>query len=168
MLMPSGNDAAVALAQATTGGLAQFVARMNAQGQSLHLWHTHYSSPNGFDMAGQVTTARDLASLTRIAMQQPLFARIVRTRHWTVRNAYGQVMHQWTNLNHLLWASSAVNGVKTGTTAGAGACLVSSARLAGKWVIAVNMGSTEAGRFSDGMALLNYGLPLASSMPTAR
>lgn len=168
MMMPSGNDAAAALAEAVGGSIPQFVARMNIQAQHLHLWHTHYSSPNGFDMVGQVTTARDLASLTRIAMQQPLFARIVRTRHWTVRNAYGQIIHQWANLNRLLWTSSAVDGVKTGTTSGAGACLVSSARLGEKWVIAVNMGSTEASRFSDGLALLNYGLPLASSMPTAR
>ena len=51
---------------------------------------------------------------------------------------------------------------------GAGAGLVSSARLGGKWVVAVNMGSTEVSRFSDGMALLNYGLPMASALPTAR
>jgi D-alanyl-D-alanine carboxypeptidase (penicillin-binding protein 5/6) len=168
MLLPSGNDAAVALAQATAGSLGAFVSMMDATAVKLHLWHTHYLSPNGFDTGGQFTTARDLASLTRIAMQQPRFARIVRTKTWTVRNQYGQVVHRWTNLNHLLWTSPAVDGVKTGTTPGAGACLVSSARAGGRWVIAVNMGSTEATRFSDGLALLKYALPLAAPLPTAR
>ena len=168
MMLPSGNDAAVALAQATAGSLGRFVSMMDATAVKLHLRHTHYLSPNGFDAWGQVTTARDLASLTRIAMQQPRFARLVRTKSWTVRNASGQIVHRWTNLNQLLWQSSAVDGVKTGTTPGAGACLVSSAKAGGRWVIEVNMGSTEASRFSDGMALLNYGLPLAARVPTAR
>jgi D-alanyl-D-alanine carboxypeptidase (penicillin-binding protein 5/6) len=78
------------------------------------------------------------------------------------------VLHHWTNLNRLLWSSGAVDGVKTGTTPGAGACLVASARTDGRWVIEVNMGSTEAARFSDGMALLTYGFGLASKLPSAR
>lgn len=168
LMLPSGNDAAIALAQAVGGNLGEFVSIMDAEAVRLHLWHTHYLSPNGFDIAGQVTTARDLASLARIAMQNPHFEKIVRTRSWTARSVNGQIVHHWVNLNRLLWMSHAVDGVKTGTTPGAGACLVSSARTGKKWVIEVNMGSSEATRFSDGMALLSYGLALAGGLPTAR
>lgn len=166
MLMPSGNDAAVALSQAVAGTPAQFAVRMNKQAARLHLWHTHYLSPNGFDMPGQVTTARDLATLARVAMENAKFRRIVHVRSWTVRTATGQVIHHWYNLNRLLWTSRAVDGIKTGTTPGAGSCLVSSAREGGRWVIAVNLGSTEATRFSDGLDLLNYALVRASTLPS--
>ena len=168
MLMPSGNDAAIALAESVGGSVQQFVAIMNAEAARLHLYHTRYLSPNGFDAPGEVTTAHDLATLTRLAMLQPHFARVVRTKSWSVRGPSGQVLHHWTNLNRLLWSSGAVDGVKTGTTPGAGACLVASARTDGRWVIEVNMGSTEAARFSDGMALLTYGFGLASKLPSAR
>jgi D-alanyl-D-alanine carboxypeptidase (penicillin-binding protein 5/6) len=168
MLLPSGNDAAIALAQAAGGSPSQFVRLMNAEALRLHLWHTHYLSPNGFDTWGQVTTARDLATLARVAMQMPHFARIVRTRYWTAWSADRRVEHSWTNLNRLLWSSRAVDGIKTGTTPYAGACLVSSAYKDGKLVIAVNLGSTVETRFSDGAALLNYGLQLEGEPPTAR
>lgn len=168
MLMPSGNDAAIALSEAVGGTEQHFVDLMNAEATRLHLFHTHYLSPNGFDTVGQVTTARDLSSLTRVAMQHHRFANIVRTRSWTVRAAGGTVLHRWTNLNRLLWSSNSIDGVKTGTTPGAGACLVSSERRHGKWVIEVNLGSLETTRFSDGMSLLTYGLAHAMPVPAAR
>lgn len=168
MLMPSGNDAAIALSEAVGGTEQHFVDLMNADATRLHLFHTHYLSPNGFDTVGQVTTARDLSSLTRVAMQHHRFANIVRTRSWTVRTAGGTVLHRWTNLNRLLWSSNSIDGVKTGTTPGAGACLVSSERRHGKWVIEVNLGSLETTRFSDGMSLLTYGLAHAMPVPAAR
>jgi D-alanyl-D-alanine carboxypeptidase (penicillin-binding protein 5/6) len=165
MLLPSGNDAAVTLAEAVAGSAVKFVGMMNAEAARLHLWHTHYLTPNGFDAWGQVTTARDLARLSRVAMHHALFARIVRTRAWTAWSADHRIVHHWTNLNKLLWSHATVNGVKTGTTPGAGACLVSSAVLGNRWVIAVNMGSSAAARFTDGAALLNYGLIEDSSPP---
>jgi D-alanyl-D-alanine carboxypeptidase (penicillin-binding protein 5/6) len=165
MLLPSGNDAAIALSQAIAGTTDRFAAVMNAEARRLKLWHTHYRTPNGFDVWGQVTTARDLANLTRAAMQWGAFAWIVRQRNWSGRSADGTTVHPWSNRNELLWRSSAVDGVKTGTTPGAGACLVSSARRGGKWVIEVNMGSTVGGRFTDGMALLNYGFLADASVP---
>jgi serine-type D-Ala-D-Ala carboxypeptidase (penicillin-binding protein 5/6) len=167
MLMPSGNDAAIALSEAVSGSELNFVSRMNAEAKTLHLFHTHYLTANGFDLPGQFTTAHDLADLTRVAMSHPRFDRIVRTRSWTVRAAGGTVLHHWTNLNRLLWQSRSVDGVKTGTTLGAGACLVSSARRAGKWVIEVNLGSLETTRFSDGNSLLQYGLTHAIPAPPA-
>lgn len=165
MLMPSGNDAAIALSEAIGGSEWSFVDRMNAEAKQLHLFSTHYLSANGFDIPGQVTTAHDLADLTRVAMSHPRFARLVRTKSWTVRAENGVVAHHWTNLNQLLWRSPDVDGVKTGTTPGAGACLVSSEHRAGKWVIEVNMGSLETTRFPDGRSLLAYGLAHAVPAP---
>lgn len=166
MLLPSGNDAAIALSQTLAASPQQFARLMNDQAVRLHLWHTHYLTPNGFDTPGQVTSARDLANLTRAAMQSPTFSAIVGTRTWTARAADGRGFHVWQSLNRLLWSSKIVDGVKTGTTPAAGACLVSSARKGGRWVIAVNMGSTSAARFSDGAALLNYGLEMDGVSPS--
>ena len=167
MLLPSGNDAAVAVAQGTAGDISHFVQRMNATAAFLHLTHTHYLSPNGFDAWGQVTTARDLADLTRIAMKQSVFARVARTRYWTARSVDGRYVHRWENRNRLLWLSKDIDGVKTGTTAYAGACLVSSAHDHGRWVIEVNLGSSAGARFSDGSFLLRYGLSVDQNAPTA-
>jgi D-alanyl-D-alanine carboxypeptidase (penicillin-binding protein 5/6) len=166
MLLPSGNDAAVALSQTLASTPQQFARLMNGQAARLQLWHTHYLTPNGFDTPGQVTTARDLANLTRAAMQLPTFSAVVDTKTWTARAADGRGFHVWQSLNKLLWASKVVDGVKTGTTPAAGACLVSSARKGGRWIIAVNMGSTSADRFSDGAALLNYGFEVGGVSPS--
>lgn len=166
MLLPSGNDAAIALSQTLAPTPQQFARLMNDQAVRLHLWHTHYLTPNGFDLPGQVTSARDLANLTRAAMQSPTFAAIVDTRVWTARAADGRGYHVWQSLNRLLWTSKLVDGVKTGTTPAAGACLVSSARKGGRWIIAVNLGSSSAGRFSDGAALLSYGFAVDGGAPS--
>jgi D-alanyl-D-alanine carboxypeptidase (penicillin-binding protein 5/6) len=166
LLMPSGNDAAVALAETTAGSAARYVDMMNVEAAKLHLWHTHFLTPTGLDQWGQVSTAHDLASLARAAMRHHTFARIVRTRSWSAWSADHRIFHHWFNLNKLLWSSRFVNGIKTGTTLGAGACLVSSASEDGKWVIAVNLGSTQAARFSDGAALLNYGLAVDTPPPS--
>lgn len=156
-LLPSGNDAAVALAQSVTPDLVHFVGLMNAQAARLGMTRTHYLTPNGFDRWGQVTTARDLVRLARVAMSWHVFARVVSTRTWRATSADGRIVHVWTNTDTLLWSNPAVNGIKTGTTPGAGACLVTSARRSGTWVIAASLGSTEASRFVDGSALLRYG-----------
>jgi len=166
LLLPSGNDAAIALAEAVSGTEARFVALMNRQARRLHLWHTHYVSPDGFDAPGQITTPRDLATLARVAMGRSRFARIARTRFWTARSSDGRSEHRWVNLNKLLWMSRRVDGVKTGTTPGAGACLVASAHWRGRWIIEVNMGSTYQTRFDDGMKLLDYGFSIAASPPS--
>jgi D-alanyl-D-alanine carboxypeptidase (penicillin-binding protein 5/6) len=166
-LLPSGNDAAVALAQSVTPNMQAFVSMMNAEAARLHMWHTHYLTPNGYDVYGQVTTARDLATVTRAAMHLQTFQRVVDTKVWTARSLNGTI-HTWTNLNQLLWRSRSVDGVKTGTTPGAGACLVTSAQQGGRWIIAVNLGSTETTRFTDGAALLRYGFAVDSDSPSTR
>lgn len=167
MLLPSGNDAAVALSQTVTATLPEFAALMNTEARRLGLWHTRFLTPNGFDTPGQVSTARDLAVLARTVMRWSLFRRIVRTRAYTARSADGRIVHVWRNTNRLLGWSRAINGVKTGTTVGAGACLVASAVRGGRWIISVTMGDTAANRFADGMALLNYGFAHDPGLPGA-
>jgi D-alanyl-D-alanine carboxypeptidase len=168
MLLPSGNDAAAALAEATAGTSDRFVHLMNLEARRLHLWHTRFTTPNGFDEWGQVTSARDLANLARAAMMWGAFAWVVRQRWWNGQSADGSTRYHWVSLDQLLWRSDWVDGVKTGTTAAAGANLVSSAHRAGKWVISVNLGSTVDTRFDDGMALLSYGMLVDANVPSTR
>lgn len=168
MLMPSGNDAAVALAEAVAGSVPHFAALMNAEAVRLHLNHTHYLSANGYDMRGQVTSAADLAHLARIDMHFSAFQQVVNAKWWTGVSVDGRFTHHWSNTNRLLWDSRWVDGVKTGTTPGAGACLVASVREGSVWIIEVNLGSSEPARFRDGARLLNYGLAVDPSAPWAR
>lgn len=160
MLLPSGNDAAVTLADAVSGSSAQFAVLMNAEARRLHLWHTHALGPDGFDLYGQYTTARDLAWLAHALLRRPTLARIVRTQTWQASSVDGRYAHYWTNLNQLLGSYPGSCGVKTGTTPLAGANLVACDQRGGQRLIAVLMGSTVASRFSDGAALLNYGWSL--------
>jgi D-alanyl-D-alanine carboxypeptidase len=166
LLLPSGNDAAVALAEATAGSADAFVRLMNREARRLRLWHTHFLTPDGLDEWGQASTARDLANLARTAMMHGAFAWIVRQRWWNGRSTDGATTYHWVNLDQLLWRSGWVDGVKTGTTAAAGANLVSSAHRGSKWVVSVNMGSTPATRFDDGMALLSYGMLVDAGVPS--
>lgn len=167
MLLPSGNDAAMELAEVTAGSEPGFVALMNREARRLRLHRTRYLTPDGLPTPGQVTSARDLATVARAAMQWLVFDQIVRTRTWTAVSQGGGQTHQWTSLNQLLWTSPYVDGVKTGTTPTAGACLASSAQLDGRWVIAVNLDSALNARFSDASALLSYGLSIAVPAPSA-
>jgi len=158
LLLPSGNDAAIALADATAGSTDAFAALMNAEAVRFHLWHTHFLSPHGFDLAGQYSTARDLAWLAHDLLRLPILARIVVSRTYHATSADGRIVHDWTNRNQLLWTYPGAIGVKTGTTPLAGANLVAAATRDGHRLIAVILGSTGGRRFADGSALLDYGL----------
>lgn len=157
MLLPSGNDAAMTLADATAGSPWSFAALMNVEARRLHLWHTHFLTPNGFDVAGQYSTARDLAWLAHALLRRRLLAGIVRTRVYDATAVYGGSRYDWTNLDRLLWTYPGAIGVKTGTTPLAGANLVACVVRSKQRLIAVIMGSTVAARYTDATSLLNYG-----------
>lgn len=163
MLVPSGNDAAISLADAVAGSPATFAALMNVEAASLHLWHSHFLSPEGLDRAGQYVTARDLAWLAHALLRRPLLARIVHTRTYHTRSVDGRYWHVWTNLNHLLWIYTGAMGVKTGTTPLAGANLVACAVRGNRRIIAVILGSTVESRFDDATRLLDYGWKVLES-----
>lgn len=155
LLLPSGNDAAVVLAQGTAGSVPAFVAQMNARARAMGLTGTHFVNPHGLDATGHYSTALDLATLGRAVLQDPLLAQIVQTRQQIIRAPDGRILFDLHNLNELLGTYPGADGIKTGTTGAAGENLVAADRQNGHQVIAVVLGSTD--RYADARALLNYG-----------
>jgi serine-type D-Ala-D-Ala carboxypeptidase (penicillin-binding protein 5/6) len=169
LLLPSGNDAAVVLAEhfgprlqsgepAKEDGVRLFIAEMNRQAKSLELAETTFLDPNG--LARNQASARDLAVLTWHAMQNKPFREYVKTRvHECEVLAEGDTKRRvtWTNTNRLLGDASC-DGVKTGTTSAAGACLVASVHKGADHLIVVVLGSTNGdGRYEDACKLLRWG-----------
>ncbi|MBI4097510.1 MAG: D-alanyl-D-alanine carboxypeptidase [Candidatus Levybacteria bacterium] len=154
MLLPSANDATASIAQNYPGGEEAFVAKMNEKAKQLYLMDTYYEDPIGLLDEQDYTSAMDLARLSAIALQNPIFAKIVSTKSRQIRSLEGN-QYLLYNLNKLLDLPG-VNGVKTGTTQGAGQVLVTSRRIEDKDadLIIVVMQSTD--RFGDTKALLNY------------
>lgn len=148
LLIPSGNDAAVALAEHVAGTQADFVQMMNARASAMGLTSTSFANAHGLDAVGQVTSATDLAELARAALQDPTISEIVKTRSITIGG------RQLQNTNELLGSYSGANGVKTGTTDEAGECLVASVTRNGRTTLLVELGSTD--RFGDARKLLDY------------
>jgi D-alanyl-D-alanine carboxypeptidase len=155
LFLPSGNDAAVALAEGTAGSVPAFVARMNVSAQSMGLTGTHFVNPHGLDAAGHYSTATDLAALGRAILRDPVLAQIVQTREKVIRAPDGQVLFDLHNLNELLGSYPGADGIKTGTTDEAGQNLVAGDVRDGHQVIAVILGSTD--RYADARALLDMG-----------
>jgi D-alanyl-D-alanine carboxypeptidase (penicillin-binding protein 5/6) len=168
LLLPSGNDAAVALAEhfgpclqageaGTEDGVRLFVAAMNRQAKSLKLAQTSFLDPNG--LARNQASARDLAVLTWHAMQNATFRECVKTRSHeceVLTAGDGKRRVVWKNTNRLLEEASC-DGVKTGTTSAAGACLVASAHRGDDRLIVVVLGSTGGtGRYDDARKLLGW------------
>jgi D-alanyl-D-alanine carboxypeptidase (penicillin-binding protein 5/6) len=163
LLLPSGDDAAVAIADGIAGSEASFVRMMNMEAALLGLDHTHYTNVHGLDAAGHYTTVGDLARIGRIAVQNfPLFAQIVKTPTYVVRTVlHGQ--YTWHTTNELLTPShdyQGAIGIKTGHTGNAGYCLVFAASRNGATLIGVLLGEQDQSgeqRFYDATALLNWG-----------
>jgi D-alanyl-D-alanine carboxypeptidase (penicillin-binding protein 5/6) len=167
LLLPSGNDAAVALAEhfgprfgdvTEVDGLARFVAELNRRAKKLGLKEMAFKDPNGLS-PGNVSSARDLATLTFEAMKDERFRSYVSTRHHeceVVEPGGGKRKAAWTNTNRLLDIEG-YEGVKTGTTTPAGNCLVASARRGEDRLIVVVLGSATAdGRYQDARNLFRW------------
>ncbi len=146
MLIPSGNDAALALARHHSGQVELFVQRMNQRAQELGLAQTNFVNPNGFDANGQTSSAQDLLTLTRLLWGYPLFRQIVGTASATVAG------HALLSTNELLGAYPGVNGVKTGTTTAAGQSLIAGIDRGGHQLFVVILGSAD--RYFDARTLL--------------
>lgn len=153
MLLPSANDAAVAIVDNYPGGKAEFINKMNEKAKGLYLKNTLFSDPTGLDDDGNFTTVDDLARLGSYAMQSKKFSQVVGTSQKTVTNQRKSKIYQLSNLNRLLGING-VNGVKTGTTEGAGEVLVTSSIQNGHTYIIVVMNSLD--RFADTSTLLNF------------
>ena len=146
MLLPSANDAAVAIADNYPEGREAFVKKMNDKALLLHLTNTHFADPTGLDDDENYTTVIDLARLGSHAMKNKTFAQIVGTQNKVIFNTSYSQQYALANLNRLL-GTKGVNGIKTGTTEGAGEVLVTSKVANGHTYIIVVMNSTD--RFED-------------------
>ncbi len=132
LLLPSGNDAAVALAQHVAGSVGRFVRRMNAEAAALGMGCTRYSSPSGYYDQGNYSCAADLAVLARVDLQQRRIARITRTYTAALPfPIHGGRLFLYNNNPLLIYHYPGLTGLKTGYTVAAGKCLVATAERHG-------------------------------------
>lgn len=155
LMLRSGNDAAVALAECVGGSLEGFAEKMNQKARELHLESTHFVTPHGLDEQEHYTTAFELAKLTDYALKNEVFAQIVGTKNATITiNGYPKTL---ANTNELLGYLDGVYGVKTGFTNGANRCLVTAIKREGMDIITVVLGAdTKKFRTTDSIKLINY------------
>ena len=155
LMLRSGNDAAVALAEYVGGSIEGFADLMNKKAKELGLSNTNFVTPHGLDNEDHYTTAYELAVITDYALNNETFAKIVNTKSTAIsingnnRNIY--------NTNELLGYMQGVDGVKTGFTNGAGRCLVTSCTRDNNQIITVVLGcDTKKQRTSDSTKLIEY------------
>ena len=169
LLLPSGNDAAIALAEHFGSRLVKktaeqesdelFVIAMNEKAQSLGMTQTHFCNPHGLTESGHLSSANDLVKLTCAAMHFDSFRRYVKTRQHGCqldsKSGYRRNV-LWRNTNQLLEIDG-YTGVKTGTTTAAGACLVSACQRDEQEIIMVLLGSSSSrGRYADSRNLYRW------------
>lgn len=128
---------------------------MNLKAKMLNLKNTHFTNPVGLDEEGHYSTAFDLAILTKYALHNKDFRRIVRMPNARITSLNGRIVHEFENTNLLLNSFLNILGVKTGTTEGAGASLVNLARgPKGQEIIAIVLNSPQ--RFTENKRLINW------------
>ena len=150
----SANDASMALAEHVSGSEGAFVDRMNARAQELGMKDTHFVNPTGLDAEGHLSTAYDVALMSRELLRHPDITKYTTIWMDSLRDGKTSLV----NTNKLVRFYEGCTGLKTGTTDGAGSCLSASATRQGLSLIAVSMGSdTSDQRFAACKTLLNYG-----------
>lgn len=154
MMINSGNDAAVSLADHHPSGYQVFVSLMNQKAISLGLKNTHFSNVSGVEADDHYSSARDLVTIAVEAMKNTAFREIVSTKTATITTIDGKRTHKLENLNKLLWDVPGVIGVKTGWTENAGDCLVSYSTRNNHDIIVVVLNSTN--RFADSTKLIEW------------
>ena len=154
MVVQSGNDASIALAEAVAGSEAGFVTLMNEEAARLGLKDTKFTNASGLPGSQHLTTARDLYRLS---------SALIRDFPDDYGRYYSQKEYRYNNItqlnrNRLLWLDSSVDGVKTGHTEAAGYCLIASSRRGERRLLSVLLGSSsEAARAQESLKLLNWG-----------
>ena len=150
----SANDAAVVLAEAVTGSEEAFVARMNERAGELGMEDTVFKNCNGLDEEGHLTSAYDVAVMSRALLAHEKIRDYTLTWMDSVRNGETQLV----NTNKLIRSYQGITGLKTGTTGQAGSCISATAEREGMELIAVVLGAESTDlRFQDAKALLDYG-----------
>ncbi len=157
LMLCSGNDAAVALAEHVGGSVEGFAELMNAKAKELNLSNTNFVTPHGLDNENHYTTAYELAIMADYGLKNKTFRSIVGTKNITI-NINGKPRNL-NNTNELLGSVSGVYGVKTGFTNGANRCLVSSCKRDNLDIITVVLGAdTKKFRTQDSLKLINYAM----------
>ncbi len=157
LLVQSGNDAAIALAEAVSGDEAQFVALMNQEAARMGMTATHFASPHGFRGADNYSTAYDLSLLSaHLIADHPDFLKFFSTKSFD----YNNIKH--TNRNRLLWLDPTVDGLTTAQSESSGYSLIASAkrpaRVADRRLLSVVIGaSSDQMRAQESLKLLNWG-----------
>lgn len=153
MIVQSGNDASVALAEHIAGTEAVFAEMMNQYAANLGMLSSHFLNATGMPAEGHVTTARDLSTLARAMIEEfPDYYAWHAVKEYTFNDI------KQSNRNSLLWRDASVDGLKTGHTEDAGYCLVASAKRDDMRVVSVVLGTSSEKARSDGtQALINYG-----------
>lgn len=182
LMLPSGDDAAVAIADGVAGSTEAFTAIMNVEAQKLHLFQTHFFDPTGLDTDlnlnpipanSHYTTPYDFVRLARYAMSIPLFAQIVSTPTYHLAATATHGAFNWKNTNTMLTTYKGALGVKTGWTGAAGGCLVFAAKRNGHTLIGVVLHSStatstqlqdEQTRVTDAETLLSWGFGLPTQV----
>lgn len=154
VLVHSANDAAFVLAQNSPGGYDHFIREMNKKAKIFSLENTHFTNPAGLEENAHYTSARDLARLATIALNNPTVAKIVGTPAITVHDVGFTRFYKLENVNALLGKIPGVLGVKTGWTENAGECLITALNKNGKKILVVILGSQD--RFGETDTLINW------------
>jgi len=153
MIVQSGNDACIALAEIIAGSEEAFVQAMNREAQRMGLDHTHFMNATGLPDPQHYSTARDLGRLVAALIRDfPEYYPLYSIKEYSYNNI------AQNNRNRLLWLDPQVDGVKTGHTEGAGYCLIASAKHGSRRLLAVVLGTeTDGARAQESQKLLNYG-----------
>ena len=153
LLLQSANDAALALAIEVSGSVENFVAMMNNKAKELGLSNTGFKNPSGLPDEGHYTSARDLALLSAVALENPEFANIVKTKTATVK--INDTDRTFINHNKLLTLYEGTVGVKTGFTKESGRCLVGAAERDGVRLVTVTLSASND--WNDHQKMFDFG-----------
>jgi D-alanyl-D-alanine carboxypeptidase len=158
LMVRSANDAATALAEHISGSVDQFVQLMNTRAEELGLDETSFANPHGMDEPGHYSSASDLLTMARLAMDHPEFADVVRSRVMVMTPAPDGTPRVGISTNLMLGSYDGALGVKTGLTPRALFTFVGAAERDGRRLYAVVLGSPDNfGHFADARALFDYG-----------
>lgn len=164
LLLRSGNDACLALAERIAGSEAAFVARMNRRASELRLRDTEFVNACGFDAPGHRASAEDLAVLARQVLASPRLARLVAQKQHAAVDETGR-HYPLANTNVLIDLVPGMNGVKTGYTQQAGRCLVAHVERDGHRVLVIVLGGAD--RWWDAVAMIEQAFDRLSAPPPA-
>jgi len=156
-LVKSANDVANTLARDNAGSIAAFSSKMTSRARSLGAMQSSFRNPHGLTASGQYSTARDMSRIAIAAYRNPVIRDAVRRRYYPFRFATGRTT-TLENTNDLLGLMAECNGMKTGYTAPAGRCLISTAHGRRRDVILVQLGTRTKYIWDDGAALMRWGL----------